>query len=281
MSSHPSGNRLPSSYSLPPPPPSSTGKGKGRGRGKGRGSGRFQPLFRQNNQPGLNQQNSQLFGSTYSDKIINDEQLLSNIEKNEVSHKLDLPQTPSKKKNKNIPLKSSNGYKKLIDNYSPQEQFASLLDSFSKSIFDNMQNLQKSFEEKYSILHRPNNNSSDKYQNLSILNESQESLNEKGKRLNVNDQFCSNFSQTKQPVGQNSKVTSSCLPSTSSSQLKKQKQASPNNEQGSSVHDKDYQVNFAAVAKAALAATSALQYKGQSVDDKHNNAKDCKSNSQR
>ncbi|GBC03830.1 hypothetical protein RclHR1_05350004 [Rhizophagus clarus] len=290
MSRQPSGNKLPLSYSLPPPPPSSfAGKGKGRGRGKGRGSERFQPLLRQNNQPGLNQQNSQLFGSTYPNKI--NEQLLPNIEKNDVPHKLDIPQnlqTPSKKINKTTSLKNSNDYEKLIDNhkkllaetrkYSPQEQFTSLLDSFSKSIFDNMQNLQRSFEEKYSILDRPTNSSSDKYKNLSFLNDNQESLNKKGKQLKVDDQSCSNFSQTKQPVGQNSKVTSSRLPNASSNQLKKQ--VSPDNKQGGSAQDKDYQVKFAAAAKAALAATSALQYKDQNADDKQNTAQYCKSNNQ-
>lgn len=223
MSTQPFGNKLPSSYSLPPPPPpSSIGKGNGRGRGKSRGSGSFQPLYRQNNQPGSNQQNSQLFESTYS---------LSETKK-----------------------------------YSPQEQFSGLLDSFNKSIFDNVQNLRKSFEEKYSIPHLSNNISGDKYQNLSLLNK--ESLNKKGKQLNINDQASSsrsNFSQANHPVEQNSKTTSSRSNNTSSSQLKKQ--ISPD--------DVQHQVNFAAVAKAALAATSALQY------NKHNSAKDCKSNNQR
>ncbi|CAB5393054.1 unnamed protein product [Rhizophagus irregularis] len=274
----PFGNKLPSSYSLPPPPPpSSIGKGKGRGRGKSHGSGSYQPLFRQNNQPGSNQQNSQLFGSTYSNKIIKDEQILPDIEKNKVSHKFDLTQnqTPSKKqnKNKNILFKSSTDYKKLINHhnsllaktkkYSPQEQFTSLLDSFNKSIFDSVQNLQKSFEEKYSLPHLSSNSSGDKYKNLSLLNK--ESLI---KKLNINGQASSsrsNFSQTNHLVEQNSKATSSLSNNTS-----------PDDEQGGSAH----QVNFAAVAKAALAATSALQYKDQSVDDKHNSAKDCKSNNQ-
>jgi hypothetical protein len=275
MSTQPSRNKLPLSYSLPPPPPSSSaGKGIGRGRGKGRGSGRFQPLFRQNNQPGLNQQNSQLF---YSDNNIKDELLPQNVEKNQVSHELDLTQNhkiPSKKQKKNTLLKSSTNYEKLInnhnklliENYSSQNHFASLLDSFNKSIFDNLQNLQKSFEEESTVFHPSNNSSSDKYQNLSSLNENQESLN----KININGQAIpsrSNFSQTKRPIEQNSKITSSRSTNASSNQLKK-----PNDEQGGSTHDKDYQVNFAAVAKAALAATSALQYKDQNADDKHNSA---------
>ncbi|RIA95259.1 hypothetical protein C1645_734227 [Glomus cerebriforme] len=168
----------------------------------------------------------------------------------------------SKKRNNTLSKKNVVHQKKSSSKNTSQDQFMNLLNSFNSNIFDEVLKNLEGKDNKPNLLSQKSNDSDDKDHNLSFLSKNQASSSKKGKQLKgqaIPSYSNLSTSQIKFPAsinsGQNSKITS---PSQSKIPVP------PDNKQDGTI----YEAGFAAAAKAALAATSALQYNKHNIVQK-------------